>query len=355
MIFLDEKEIKNSKILIIDDEPINLSIASEQLSFDGYQNLTTFINPLEAVEAYKSTDFDLVLLDINMPELDGFAVMEKFSDIDKSLPPPVLILTALIDKKTLNKALKGGARDFLQKPFDEEEILSRVRNLLEMHLAQKIISNYNKNLERVVQKRTQDLLDTQLEIIQRLSFAAEYRDTETADHTVRVGEYSRILGEELGITGQALSDLHHAAPMHDIGKIGIRDDILLKPGKYTPDERKEMEKHTLIGAKILEGETSSLMKTAQEIALNHHECWNGTGYPQGLSGEGIPITGRIVMVADVFDALTMIRPYKKAWTTKDAVSFIEKHSGLMFDPNVVNAFKDRLTDILSLKEDTASE
>ena len=218
-----------------------------------------------------------------------------------------------------------------------------------MHHSQKIIQGYNQNLEKVVKKRTQDLLDTQLEIVLRLGMAAEYRDTETANHTVRVGEYSRIIGQVLGVSGVALEYLHHAAPMYDIGKIGVADDLLRKQGKFTPDERLEMEKHTTIGSNILEGSSSELLLVAQEIALNHHERWDGTGYPAGLKGKNIPLNGRIVMVADVFDALTMERPYKHAWPISEAVEFISDNSGSMFDPAVVNAFNSELEKIINIK------
>ncbi len=350
MNFLTEAEIKAAKLLIVDDEPIYLMTISEQLAADGYSNITQQSDPYEAVAAYQSTDFDLVLLDISMLGLDGFGVMEKFSEVKKSLEPPVLVLTASMDRETRHRALKGGARDFLVKPFDGEELLYRVCNLLEMHLSQKIIEDYNQNLESLVERRTRDFMDAQLEIVQRLGYAAEYRDTNTAAHTVRVGEYARILGEELGLKGETLRNLHYTAPMHDIGKVGIADAILLKPGKYTPEETQEMKKHTLIGAKILQGESSNLLKAARIIAQTHHERWDGKGYPAGLAGEEIPIYGRIVMVADVFDALTMARPYKKTWPVDEAVSFIEEHTGTMFDPKVVMAFKARLLEILTIQQ-----
>jgi len=343
------KDLKQSRILIVDDEPINLMALSEQLDIYGYSNITSISNPFDAISAYESNDFDLVMLDINMPVLDGFDVMERFAEINKDLPPPVLVLTAQTDRVTRQRALKGGARDFLLKPYDDDEVESRVCNLLEMHLSQKIILNYSSYLEETVKQRTQALLDTQLEIVQRLGFAAEYRDTETADHTLRVGSYSRVLGEEMGLSGERLINLHHAAPMHDIGKIGIADSILLKPGRFTPEERLEMEKHSAIGAEILKGETSELLKMARKIAHFHHERWDGTGYPTKISGDNIPLCARIVAVADVFDALTMSRPYKDGWPIDKAVAYIIDNSGAMFDPKVVTAFQARLDEIVSIK------
>ena len=354
MIILDQ-DIKNARILVVDDEPINLFSVTELLEINGYRNITKTTDPLEAVKLYASENFDLILLDINMPKLDGFGVMAEFEKILKNIRPPVLVLTALTDKETRKRALQGGARDFLTKPFDDEEISCRVKNLLEMQLSLKMLSRYSSNLERVVKKRTQALLDTQLEIVQRLGFAAEYRDTETANHCIRVGETARLIGEHIGIKGEALETLSLAAPMHDIGKIGIADVILLKPGKYTPEERKIMEQHTTIGGEILKGGSSALLIAAREVALTHHERWDGTGYPNGLTGKDIPINGRIVMVADVFDALLMVRPYKKAWLLKEAVDFIKREAGRMIDPMVAEAFEARLPEILAIREKYADE
>ena len=349
MPFHDEQGIKSSRILVVDDEPINLMVLTELLKTDGYKDITSLTNALDAVKSYQQDHFDLILLDILMPEMDGFEVMHQFSETYKQQHPPVMVFTSLSDNKTRNRALKEGARDFLVKPFDNEEILSRVYNLLEMNQSQKVMLNYNLNLEKVVKKRTQDLIDTQLEIVQRLGYAAEYRDTDTAKHTTRVGEYARILGEQLGLTGETLQNLHHAAPMHDIGKIGISDAILLKPGIYTPEERSNMEQHTIIGSEILKGGTSDLLITAKEIAISHHERWDGKGYPNGLKGTEIPLSGRITIVADVFDALTMSRPYKDAWTTQDAVKYIEDNSGKMFDPQIVLIFMKMLKEMIEIK------
>ena len=349
MPFHDEQGIKSSRILVVDDEVVSLKVLSGLLDKEGYTDITSISDPIEAVKLYQQNQYDLVLLDIIMPHIDGFEVMQQFADTYKQRHPPVLVLTGLTDHETRNRALKEGARDFLIKPYDSTEILSRVHNLLEMNLSQKLMMSYNLNLEKVVKMRTQDLIDTQLEIVQRLGYAAEYRDTETAEHTIRVGEYARILGEELGLSGDKLQNLHHAAPMHDIGKIGISDAVLLKPGIYTPEERKLMEKHTTIGAEILKGSNSDLMNTAQEIAYTHHERWDGTGYPNGLKGTKIPLCGRIVIVADVFDALTMTRPYKDAWTIQDAVNFIEENSGKMFDPQIVLIFLKKRTEMIEIK------
>ncbi|BCG63825.1 MAG: putative two-component system response regulator [Methyloprofundus sp.] len=346
----DLQDFENASILVIDDEEINLEIVGGLLEQENYTNISYFSDPVKAVEYYQATPPDIVLLDLNMPVLTGFEVMQRFTDINHVPQPPVLVVTASGDRATRLQALEIGARDFLSKPFDDEEVIRRVRNLLEMHLAHKENLQYSHNLESIVQQRTQDLLDTQQEMIERLGLAAEYRDNETAAHTIRVGRYVEIIAQALGISAREAELIRFAAPLHDIGKIGIPDNILLKKGKLDKHEWEFMQKHAEFGYDILKGSQSSILKNAGVIALTHHEKWNGSGYPAGLQGTDIHLYGRITAVADVFDALTMDRPYKKAWSIEDAVNLINEESGKHFDPSLVEIFNQVLDKLLIIRE-----
>ncbi len=343
-------EVKASSILIIDDEPFNVEILLDLLELEGFTHVTGTSKPVEGVQLYKERDFDLVLLDINMPVMDGFQVMSEFSSILKTIHPPILILTALKDKEVRIKALKSNARDFLEKPFDSDEAICRISNLLEMHLSQKMFEKYSITLEKSVQERTRKIEQTQAEILDCLAYAAEYRDMDTANHTVRVGWYSRIIAEKYGFRANELDLIQQAAPMHDIGKIGVSDTILLKPGKLDADEFKLMQMHAEVGAEILSKSNARVMKIARIIALSHHEKWNGKGYPKALKGLKIPIQGRIVAIADVFDALSMERPYKKSWPLDKILNLFTEESGEHFDPQLVKLFMDSLPEILIIQE-----
>jgi putative two-component system response regulator len=266
-----------------------------------------------------------------MPHFDGFAVMQQLHAAVNGNAVPILVLTADATAAAKHKALKEGARDFLTKPLDETETLLRINNLLEARF-------HSVLLESKVQERTQDLEKAQLETLQRLALAAEYRDDDTGLHTKRVGLAAAHIAEALGLPPAQVNLILLAAPLHDVGKIGISDAILLKPGKLTDEECDTMRQHTVIGAKILSGSTSPWLQLAEEIALSHHERWDGRGYPQKLAGEDIPLVGRIVAVADVFDALTHERPYKKAWPVGEALAEIEAQSGRQFDERVLQAF-----------------
>ncbi|MDH5325071.1 MAG: response regulator [Gammaproteobacteria bacterium] len=342
------EQIRNSNILVIDDEPVNVAILEEVFSMSDMNNVTGTINSVEGVELYRSNNYDIVLLDINMPNYDGFDVMEKFREIGKDQTPPVLILTAANDEQIKIRALQGGAADFLLKPFNNEEILCRVNNLLELYLSKKELAWMNRSLEDKIIARTQELAQSQQEALLSLGFAAEYRDMDTASHTVRVGWYSKLLGRGIGFGEREQDILQQAAPMHDVGKLGIPDNILLKPGKLTAEEWEIMKTHCEIGAKILGVHSSPLMCTAKEIALGHHEKYDGSGYPSGLVGENIPINARIVILADVFDALTIERPYKNAWPLQKAIDYINSESGSFFDPELVKVFNDSLDDVLKV-------
>lgn len=323
--------LQDAKVLIVDDEKANIRFLEIVLQQAGYSNVHSTMDSRQALELFRSIHPDIVLLDLAMPHLDGFEVMQQLHTEMQEHAIPILVLTADATTQTRHRALKEGARDFLTKPLDETEVLLRIHNLLETHF-------HSTLLEAKVQERTQDLHMAQLETLQRLALAAEYRDDDTGLHTRRVGANAGGIAEVLGWPQTQIELLTRAAPLHDVGKIGIADSILLKPGKLTVEEFDTMKQHTVIGAKILSGSTSPWLRMAEEIALTHHERWDGSGYPLGVEGEAIAITGRIVAIADVFDALTHERPYKKAWTVAEALDEICSQSGRQFDPRVVEAF-----------------
>lgn len=345
----DLQELESAHILVIDDEKINLEILKELLASEQFLNITLFSDPEKAIRHYQHNPPDIVLLDLSMPNLSGFDVMQRFNDINHIPKPPVIIITAHTDRKIRLQALDNDARDFISKPFDNPEVISRINNLLEMHLAHKENLQYTNNLETIIGQRTQELLNTQREMIERLGLAAEYKDNETAAHTIRVGHYAQLLGLGLGLNHKEAEQLKLAAPMHDLGKIGIPDSVLLKPGKLDADEWTIMKKHAEIGYAILKDSKSLILKNAGIIALAHHEKWDGSGYPSGLKGSDIHLYGRITAIADVFDALTMDRPYKKAWTVEDAVDLINSESGKHFDPSIVEVFNQVLDQFLEIK------
>ncbi|GAC1519276.1 MAG: two-component system response regulator [Herpetosiphon sp.] len=274
-----------------------------------------------------------------MPHLTGFDVMEQLAPLisaDDFLP--ILILTADDARETRHRALSLGATDFLTKPFDVQDVLLRVANLLRTRMLHLRLRSENHMLDALVHDRTRSLEEAQIEILERLALAAEYRDDETGHHTSRVASTSALLAAALGLPAAEVELIRQAASLHDVGKIGIPDHILLKPAKLSVAEFEVMKNHTRIGAKMLANGHSPLIQLAATIALMHHERWDGTGYPEGLRGESVPLVGRIVSVADVFDALTHDRTYKQAWTVNEAVAEIQRQSGHQFDPQVVTAF-----------------
>ncbi len=286
----------------------------------------------------RSLEPDLILLDLHMPHLSGFQVMEQIvPEIPHGVYLPILVLTGDTDSHRRERALSAGARDFLTKPFESGEVLLRIKNLLETRFFNKELRGHNETLEEKVRERTHELAEAQVEIIRRLAVAAEYRDDITGQHAERVGVLSALLAEELGLPAEQVSLIRRAAPLHDVGKIGIPDSILMKPGRLTPQEFDVMKTHTIIGGRILSGSRYPLLELAETIALTHHERWDGRGYDR-MRGEDIPLVGRIVAVADVFDSLTHERPYKRAFTIDESVDEILRGRGEHFDPNVVDAF-----------------
>ncbi|MBF0274840.1 MAG: response regulator [Nitrospinae bacterium] len=345
---ITEEDILNGRILIVDDLDSNVKLLERSIESAGYGSFISTTDPIEVVDLYQSFEPDLLILDINMPEMDGFEVMKALKDISNDDYLPILVLTAQTDRETRIKALKAGAKDFITKPFDKVELLNRINNMLEVRLLHNQVKGQNTILEEKVRERTKELYDSRLDVIRRLGRAAEYRDNETGLHIVRMSKMCAVLGKAVGMDDAEVELLLEASPMHDVGKIGIPDNILLKPGKLTEEEFKVIMNHPEIGAEILADGNSDLMEMARTIALTHHEKWNGNGYPNGLKGEEIPLVGRIASICDVFDALTCIRPYKRSWTVGEAVSELEKCKGIQFDPELVDLFISKLTEMTTV-------
>lgn len=328
----------SERILIVDDERTNVLVLERLLEQAGYGDQRSTTVASDAATLFREFRPDLVLLDLHMPELDGFALLEQLA----SLVPagtylPFIVLTADNTPEAKHRALSSGAYDFLTKPFDHVEVVLRIRTHLEARSLHLQLASHAELLERRVRQRTKDLEEARLETLECLARVAELRDDETGRHTVRVGEMSAILAEAVGLEADECELIRRAAPLHDTGKIGIPDAVLLKPGKLTGDEFEIVKSHTTLGVDILAVARSPVLCLAREIVLTHHERWDGSGYPAGLSGEQIPISGRIVGLADVFDALTHERPYKPAWPIDMAVAEIRSQSGRQFDPAVVEA------------------
>jgi len=344
------KDLIDASILVVDDEPANLQLLRMLLESEGYTNVIINNDPTCVLDLVLQHKSDLVLLDLNMPVMDGYAVMNQLISSMGTQVPPIMVLTAQHDQEFRTRALTGGARDYVTKPFDRVELLARVRNLLEAQLLQQFMSNQKDALESMVSERTRAIHDTRLQVIRRLGRAAEYRDNETGLHIVRMSKISMVLGRASGMTSREYDLLLNASPMHDIGKIGIPDKVLLKPGKLTKAEWDIMKQHPVIGADILSGDQSDLLLMARRIALSHHEKWDGSGYPYAISGTDIPVEGRIVAIADVFDALTSVRPYKHAWPVEEAVQYIKDNSGKHFDPQLTGYFIDNLDEIIGISQ-----
>jgi putative two-component system response regulator len=329
-------------ILIVDDTPDNIALMNGILS-SSYRILVALNGEKALSIARGEIKPDLILLDIMMPEMDGFEVCQilKADPITQNIP--VIFVTAMGEVEDESRGFELGAVDYITKPVSPPRVIARIKTHLALH-------NQNETLELKVRERTAELEETRMEVIRRLGRAAEFKDNETGLHVIRMSHYSRLLAEALVKESNDWTTLiFNAAPMHDIGKIGIPDKILLKPGKLDDEEWAEMRKHPGYGAAIISKHSSPLLQLSREIALSHHEKWDGSGYPAGLVGEAIPLSGRLIAIADVFDALTTERPYKKAWSVDDAVALINKEAGSHFDPTLVELFNHVLPDILLIK------
>jgi len=328
-----------ARILLIDDEPCAIKVLRRVLEHAGYTRVADTTDPLQAVTLFEEFRPDLICLDLQMPALDGFGVLERLEPwIPRGTYLPILVLTGDASAAAKQRALSLGAKDFVAKPFDQAEVLLRIHNLLTPRFMHLELAAYSHQLERQVEGRTRSLKTSNLEVLGRLARAGEFRDDATGKHTRRVGRMAGCLAQRIGVDRAEVELITNAAPLHDIGKIGVPDKILLKPGKLTAAEFEVMKRHSAIGADLLSGGHSTLIQMAADIAHHHHERWDGTGYPEGLKGESISLPARVVGLVDVFDALTHARPYRAAWPLQNVLNAIQVKAGAHFDPQLVPAF-----------------
>lgn len=340
---------EHSSVLIIDDEIDSALVIARMLAKEGFTNVTTIADPQEAIARYMESAPDLVIVDLHIPQFGGVEIMRAIRGLDpEGEYVPVIVMTYDMGPSAKRLALEAGCNDFIDKFAEEFEVMLRVKNCLRTRMLHLAMRDQNAQLEQQVYERTRDLIASQEEVVQRLAAAAEYRDDITGKHVERVGRLAAELAALLGLNKREIEMIRRAAKLHDIGKIGIPDEILYKQGPLTLAEREVMQTHALIGDRILADGSAELIRTAQEIARTHHERWDGNGYPEGLAGTHIPLSGRIVAIADVFDALITKRPYKDAFSYKSARDIIIEESGRHFDPTIVNAF--RTLSIQRLKE-----
>jgi two-component system response regulator RpfG len=337
-------------ILIIDDQLTSRQILQQLVSsIEENTSVEAFANPLQALQWTSGNAVDLILVDYKMPEMNGVEFIQRFRTHPSTSHVPIIMVTSIEDRAVRYEALEAGATDFLMKPVDHHECRARCHNLLTQYQQYKIISDRSRWLERRVSEATSEIRLRERETLLRLARAGEYRDEETGNHVIRMAKYSRVIAEQLGFSKDDADVIEMAAPMHDIGKIGIRDDILLKPGKLTHEEFEIMKRHTIIGYDILKDSPSKFLQMGGIIALSHHEKFDGTGYPYGKKGNEIPIEARIVAVADVYDALVSERPYKNAWSMDAALDYMESHSGKHFDPDALYAFKEQIDTVSKIQ------
>ena len=355
-----DADYKSATVAIVDDEPVILSVLQKYLRAEGYRDVVTTTQSASAIEFFHDCHPDAILLDVMMPDVDGIEVLRRISEDERLCRIPVLVLTATTDRKIRQRALELGASDFLSKPIDFVDFVPRVRNSIKVKLYQDRLHSHNQELGVLVRERTAQLEESRREIVQCLARAGEFRDDQTGNHVLRVGRYVGIIARELGYSEAICKDLEIAAQLHDVGKIGIPDDILFSPDRLSREEFEHIHRHcgfgrkiikpvgqdpysdtrshVDIGAKLLQVSDSSLMTLAASIAQTHHERWDGTGYPLGLAGQDIPIEGRMTSVADVFDALSSKRPYKPAFPREKCFAIMEEGRSSQFDPAVLDAF-----------------
>jgi putative two-component system response regulator len=337
-------------IVVIDDSEINLKLFQHYINqLEGAHQLVSFQEPFAGLQYCLEHEADLIILDYMMPGLDGLELMRRIRAVPARANVPIIMVTANDQAEIRYAALQLGANDFLSKPIDKTEFKARVQNLLALRDSQRKLEDKASWLADEVLKATEAIRSRELETIVRLSKAAEFRDPETGMHLQRMAHYSWLIAKHLGLPLDQQQLILQAAPMHDVGKVGIADHILLKPGRLEPAEFEIMKDHAKIGHQILDGSSSPSIKLAAIIALAHHEKFNGTGYPLGLDGEAIALEARIVAVADVFDALTSARPYKKAWPVQDAVGYLKENRGEHFDPQCVDIFLENFEEVLAIR------
>jgi len=339
--------LPKQNILVVDDTPENIDVLRNVLAADyRIRVATTGEKALKII--YSDEPPDLILLDIMMPGLSGLEICRRLKANPDRRRIPVIFVTAMSSVEDEERGLALGAVDYITKPISPPIVKARVRT----HLA---LYDQSRELERMVRQRTNELLTTRQQIIRRLGRAAEFKDNETGNHVLRMSHYARLIAEAYGLGAEATSIIFQTAPMHDIGKIGIPDAILLKPGKLDGEEWKIMHQHPVMGAEIIGKHDNELLETARIIALSHHEKWDGSGYPHGLRGTDIPLEGRIVAIADVFDALVSLRPYKPAFPLDEALRMMDQQTGNHFDPALMQAFHQALPEILRIREIYADE
>lgn len=325
-------------VVIVDDQQINVTLMQALMGKVGGCTPFPFTDSRRGLEWCLANEPDLLIVDYMMPDLNGIDFILAFRQAPGKAEVPVLMVTADHEREVRYRALESGATDFLTKPVDRMEFLSRVKNMLALRKSHLALSNRAATLAEEVKKATAEIQNREKETVMRLAKAAEYRDPETGAHILRMAHYSLIIARNLGLSEDEQEMILQAAPMHDLGKLGTPDHILLKPGRLTPEEMEIMKRHARDGFDILNGSASPMLQMAATIALSHHEKYDGSGYPDGVRGEDIPLVGRIVAVADVFDALTSERPYKKAWEVERAVGLLKEGAGSHFDPSCVEAF-----------------
>jgi putative two-component system response regulator len=342
-------------ILVVDDNPVNLRLLTVLCRQLQPTPAIEFLDPRDALAWCGAHDPDLVIVDYQMPQMDGIAFLRALRQLPGSAETPALMITANHEIDVRYQALEAGANDFLTKPVDRTEFLARSRNMLAMRRGQRDMADRAAWLARSVEQATATILERERDTIFRLARAAEYRDPETGAHVMRMSHYSRLIAQRLGEPAAFLELLFQAAPMHDLGKVGTPDNVLLKPGRLTPEEMTVMRRHAEIGYEILRDSPSPILQLAATIAFSHHEKFDGSGYPQGLAGTQIPLPGRIVAVADVFDALTSERPYKSAWPLEQACDFLRQNRGTHFDPACVDAFFAAWPEVLDVRRQFSDE
>lgn len=339
----------SAKIMIIDDIRANTLLLEKLFRMEGHEQISVIHDSTKAIEAIEREDPDVLLLDLSMPIVSGFDILLALKARNHPLLHSILVITAYHDAEHRHRALQLGASDFLTKPFDPQEVALKVRHLLEAIRQRKLHEKQNMRLEVMLMEHTLQISELQEEYVLRLIQTMKHRDKETGRHLIRMSHYVFEVAKQLGLDEAFCYKLKHASAMHDIGKVAIPDEILLKKERLTPEEFDIMKQHTIIGAELLSKSKHEVLILGEKIALSHHEKWDGSGYPNHLKSEEIPLEGRIVAVCDVFDALTSVRPYKPAWTVEKALAEILQLSGVHFDPTIVEAFCEVSAKIVKIR------